>query len=176
MRVRGNERTLFTPENCLNPHFVVTGRVGGSTDTGDYFCDESLHVIGAEQELARHLREQGFEAVLFFNFGNSIYCYDRTSWQILNEDVNASAAATGGATSAAVTAPATGTVTGTYAAGRISALGPSGGRRRRRRQDAQGGEQPDADAPAAAPDAPAPYSRRGLYLDQAWTIRGTRLR
>lgn len=176
MRVRGNERTLFTPENCLNPHFVVTGRVVGSTDTGDYFCDESLHVIGAEQELARHLREQGFEAVLFFNFGNSIYCYDRTSWQILNEDVNASAAATGGATSATVTAPATGTVTGTYAAGRISALGPSGGRRRRRRQDAQGGEQPGTDAPAAAPDAPAHYSRRGLYIDQAWTILGTILR
>lgn len=74
----GRNGTYFDPEFCLNGHFIITG------NTNDRFCNDLLQVTGIQQELHRHLLEQGFEAVVFFDYNSMLYCYDYRSFQILS--------------------------------------------------------------------------------------------
>ena len=70
-------QTYFTEqEAAVNPHFIL----GGHTD--DLFCNDALQLTSMEYELHRHLKEQGFEAVFFYNRIRNIYCYDRLSFDI----------------------------------------------------------------------------------------------
>ena len=74
----GTGTTYFDHRNCSIPHFVVTGH------TEDLFCDDCLQLYGVEQALHRHLRHAGFDAVIFFDAVNSLYCFDAVSSAVLN--------------------------------------------------------------------------------------------
>ena len=70
-------RTYFTEVASVNPHFIVAGH------TDDLCCNDALQVTSVEYELHRHLKEQGFEAVAFYNPIQNLYCYDRKSFDII---------------------------------------------------------------------------------------------
>ena len=74
----GTGTTYFDHRNCSIPHFVVTGH------TEDLFCDDCLQLYGVEQALHRHLRHAGFDAVIFFDAVNSLYCFDAVSSAVLS--------------------------------------------------------------------------------------------
>ena len=69
--------TYFDQELCLEGHYVVTGY------TNDLFCNDRLQITDIRQELHRHLLEQGFEVVVFFDHNDMLYCYDQQSVDIL---------------------------------------------------------------------------------------------
>lgn len=71
--MRGSGTTYFEERNCSIPHFLVTGH------TEDRFCDGSLRLCGVEQALHAHLRHAGFDAVVFFDSVNSLFCFDASS-------------------------------------------------------------------------------------------------
>ena len=73
----GRGDTYFYPEQCLNGHFILTGR------TSDIFCGERPIPVSLREELSEHLRRQGFSAVIFLDSIHTIYCYDTQSYQIL---------------------------------------------------------------------------------------------
>lgn len=75
--MRGFGTTYFDQTNCAIPHFVVTGH------TEDRFCDDSLVLGGIEHLLHRHLIRVGFDAVVFFDAVNSLFCFDSASNAIL---------------------------------------------------------------------------------------------
>lgn len=75
----GRGDTYFYPEQCLNGHFILTGR------TTDIFCCERPIPVSLREELGEHLRRQGFSAVIFLDSIHTIYCYDTQSYHILRE-------------------------------------------------------------------------------------------
>ena len=79
--------TYFDQELCLEGHYVVTGY------TNDLFCNDRLQVTDIRQELHRHLLEQGFEVVVFFDHNEMLYCYDQRSFDILEGRPEPAAAA-----------------------------------------------------------------------------------
>ncbi|MBQ5825703.1 MAG: AAA family ATPase, partial [Clostridia bacterium] len=70
-------RTYFSEIASVEPHFIVAGH------TDDLCCNDALQITSLEYELHRHLKEQGFEAVVFYNILQNIYCYDRESYNIV---------------------------------------------------------------------------------------------
>lgn len=70
-------RTYFTEVASVDPHFIVAGH------TDDLCCNDALQLTSVEYELHRHLKEQGFEAVVFYNTVQNLYCYDRESYNIV---------------------------------------------------------------------------------------------
>ena len=51
----GRDGTYFTPEQCLNGHFIITGM------TNDIFCGERMVPVTLREELSEHLRRRGPE-------------------------------------------------------------------------------------------------------------------
>ena len=81
-----DNKTYFTEIASVNPHFIVAGH------TDDLCCNDALQVTSVEYELHRHLKEQGFEAVAFYNPNQNLYCYDRESYDIIfSEHLNTNA-------------------------------------------------------------------------------------
>ncbi len=71
------DKTYFTEVASVYPHFIIAGH------TDDICCNNSLQITTVEQELHRHLKEQGFEAVIFYNRNLKIYSYDQRSIDIV---------------------------------------------------------------------------------------------
>lgn len=135
----GNGSTYFHEQQCLaNPHIIITG------NTNDVFCGEGLIPVSLREELCMHLRRQGFDAVIFFDSSNVVYCYDTGSMAVLRE----------GRAAPAQSRPAR------RAASPIMEQSLFGRRTRRRSQSAG----------AEAPTGPAPDSLNmgRLYTAQAW--------
>lgn len=71
-------KTYFTPEaSAENPHFCIIGK------NNDSFVSDAGQKTGIEYSLAQHLKENGFEAVIFYDAANRLYCYDEVSYQVL---------------------------------------------------------------------------------------------
>ena len=73
----GKNGSYFHHDLTLNGHYIVTG------NTNDNFCNDLLQITDVRQEIHRHLREQGFDAVFFFDYSGMLYCYDYRSYNIL---------------------------------------------------------------------------------------------
>ena len=145
--MRGYGDTYFQPDLCLNTHFIITGY------TNDIFCNDQMQLTDIKQELHRHLRAHGFDAVVFLDVSNVLYCYDEPSYFALcNNRLPEEAPQP-----APVAPPPA--EDDPFAA--IAAEGPMGGRRRRR-----GG--PAHVAPAPAPVETGSLNRGRMYLNDAW--------
>lgn len=70
-----NDRTYFSQLTSSPPHFILAGH------TDDIVCNNLLQITSMEYALSRHLREQGFEAVVFYNRVQKAYCYDAASYE-----------------------------------------------------------------------------------------------
>ncbi len=75
--MRGIEQSYFHEYLCLGTHYVVAGH------TEDLFCSDDLQLRDVRMELHRHLLEQGFDAVIFFDSMLKIYCFDERSFEIV---------------------------------------------------------------------------------------------
>lgn len=75
-------KTYFTEIASVVPHFIVAGYID------DICCNNSLQITTMEQELHRHLKEQGFEAVIFYNRTLKLYSYDQKSIDIVQGNYN----------------------------------------------------------------------------------------
>ncbi len=74
----GRNHSYFDSAHCRDRHFIVTGY------TNDRFCNDMLQMSDVTYELYYHLRyQQKFDAVVFFDSDNMIYCYDWNSYKIL---------------------------------------------------------------------------------------------
>ncbi len=135
----GRGDTYFYPEQCLNGHFILTGR------TSDIFCGERPIPVSLREELSEHLRRQGFSAVIFLDSIHTIYCYDTQSYQILREGR---------------AAPEDQPPSRSRAGQRIAAEGPLGQRTRSRRRTAP--------APQADSGAPVSLNLGRISLERAW--------
>lgn len=75
--------SYFDPELRRDAHYIVTGY------TSDSFCSDALELTDIRMELHRYLRyEQGFDAVIFFDALNKLYCYDQQSFDVLDNTGN----------------------------------------------------------------------------------------
>lgn len=68
----GENGTFFTKTNCIDGHFIIVG-------AEDRSCNDLLQITSMEYELSEHLRNHGFEAVVFFDPVRMTYCYDAES-------------------------------------------------------------------------------------------------
>ncbi len=74
----GDARTYFTEQNCTRPFVIINGMVR------DTMCSELLTLSEIRQELHRHLRANGFDAVFFYDPRRVLCMYDMQSsfvWQ-----------------------------------------------------------------------------------------------
>ena len=69
--------SYFAPELIAGGHYIITGH------SNDVFIDDKLQEIDVKQALQQQLKENDFDAVIFFDFGNRLYCYDHRSAYIL---------------------------------------------------------------------------------------------
>ena len=140
----GRDGTYFTPEQCLNGHFIITGM------TNDIFCGERMIPVTLREELSEHLRRRGFDAVIFLDSQNMVYCYDSQSWQVLRE----------GRISPVQQEPRR-----SEAAERVAAQGPMGRRTRRRTAQPAPAAEPAARPAGNVPDV---LNMGRMYTSQAW--------
>lgn len=73
----GRNGSYFDADLALKGHYIVTG------NTNDNFCSDLLQITDVREALHRHLLDQGFDAVFFFDYTNMLYCYDYRSFRIL---------------------------------------------------------------------------------------------
>lgn len=73
----GEGSTYF--QNVLDPkgHFIILGR------TNDLYVSDALEQQDIREHLHHHLRQHGYDAVLFCDANNMMYCYDEQSCQIM---------------------------------------------------------------------------------------------
>lgn len=70
--------TYFNEEACaVSPHFCLTG---WNTDS---FVSDAGAKTGIEHQIADELRENGFDAVIFFDAVHRPHCYDEDSYYVL---------------------------------------------------------------------------------------------
>ncbi len=76
--MRAINGSYFDPQLCMDGHFIITG------NTNDVFYNPQLLRTDIKYELYRYLRHtQGFDAVVFLDRENSLYCYDDESFAII---------------------------------------------------------------------------------------------
>ena len=73
----GENGTYFTQQNCVNPYIIISGM------TDDMMVSDRLTQSNLELELHHHLRQNGFDAVVFFNSLSMIRMYDMQSSYIV---------------------------------------------------------------------------------------------
>lgn len=73
----GKNGSYFDHDLTLKGHYIVTG------NTNDNYCNDLLQMTDIRQEIHRHLLEQGFDAVFFFDYTGMLYCFDYRSYNIL---------------------------------------------------------------------------------------------
>ncbi len=74
----GSANTYFTMQNCIRPFVIINGMVR------DTMCSELLTLSEIRQELHKHLRANGFDAVFFYDPRQILTMYDMQSsfvWQ-----------------------------------------------------------------------------------------------
>lgn len=69
-------RTYFSELASDHPHFIVAGH------TDDRCCNDALQITSMEYELHRHLKSEGYDAVIFYNRTQKVYCYDYRSYRL----------------------------------------------------------------------------------------------
>ena len=83
--MRAINGSYFDRELCLDGHYIVTGYIN------DQFCNDLLQLTDVKYEIHHYLRhKQGFDAVIFLDSVNMLFCYDQESFDILrgNESVS----------------------------------------------------------------------------------------
>ncbi len=76
--MRAINESYFDPQLCMDGHYIITG------NTNDVFYDPQLERTDIKYELYRCLKHvQGFDAVVFLDRENSLFCYDDESFAIL---------------------------------------------------------------------------------------------